>query len=109
MDIIVVFHGGLLDGEPLTSDSPDPLVRQKVERMAQILGRYLGDAEKREVDFKPYLLYTVPSPEVKERAEKEGWSEAKIKALMPKYEYEYWKHREEDGFAEISMRYKGEA
>ena len=107
MDVMVVFFGGPLDGVTMTSDSADDLERAKVLRFAQIIGGCLHDAEKREVRLDPGLVYTMPSEEIKERAKKENWSEAKIAALMPRYEYEFWKVRENDGLAEISMRFKG--
>jgi hypothetical protein len=71
-----------------------------------VIGGCLRDAEKREVSLNPGMLYTVPSEAIRERAEKEGWSEAKIAALMPKYEYEFWKVREQEGIAHISLRFK---
>ena len=84
MEMIVEFFGGPMDGVTMTSDSPDPLDRHKVELMARVIGGCL-----------------------RERAMKEGWSEAKIAALMPKYEYEFSKVREEGGIAHISLHFKG--
>ena len=106
MDIIVEFYGGILDGTTYCSDSPDELIRQKVLRIAQVIGGCMRDAERREVTFRPGLLYTVPSEEVMDRAKQEIWSEEKVRALMPHYVYEFWRVREQDGVAQISLRYK---
>jgi hypothetical protein len=106
LDVIISFVGGPLDGASMTSDSADLVERHKVQRMAQVVGGCLRDAEKREVQFKPGMLYTVPSEWVMDRAKRENWSQARIDALVPKYEYEYWKHREVDGMAEIVLRFK---
>lgn len=107
MDVMIVFFGGPLDGHTMTSDSPDALERKKVLGIAQVIGGCVRDAEKREVQFDPGLVYTVPSEQVIEVARRDGWSEAQIRALIPRYEYEYWKVREADGIAEISLRFKG--
>ena len=109
LDVIVAYHGGPLDGVTMCSDSSDPLEQKKVWLMTQIIGGCLRDAEKREVELSPGLIYTVPSTEIMERARKEVWNEAKVAALMPNYEYEFWKVRENDGIAEISLRFKGHA
>ena len=106
MDVLVEFFGGPMDGVTMTSDSPDPLERRKVEWAAHIIGGCLQDAEKREVPFNPGMIYSVPSAEIKERAKNEGWSAEKIAALMPKYEYEFEKVREVEGIAHISLRFK---
>ena len=106
MDVIGVFYGGPMDGITMTSDSSDPIERHKVDLMATVIGGCLRDAEKREVPLNPGMLYTVQSEEIKERAKKEGWSEAKVAALMPKYEYEFAKVREQDGIAYISLCFK---
>jgi hypothetical protein len=106
MDIIIVFHGGPLDGVTMSSDAADELERLKVQRMAQVIGGCLRDAEKREVEFNPGLTYTVPSEMIMDQAKKENWPHAKIQALMPYYVYEYWKHQETDGIAQISLRFK---
>ncbi|MBA3314796.1 MAG: hypothetical protein H0T47_16110 [Planctomycetaceae bacterium] len=90
----------------MTSDSPDPIEQRKVQLMAQVVGGCLRDAERREVRFDPGMLFTVPSEWVMERARREDWSPARIAAVVPKYEYEYWKHRETDGVAEITLRFK---
>jgi hypothetical protein len=107
MDIIVEFFGGPMDGVIMTNDSPDPLDRHKVEWIAHAVGGCLRDSEKREVPLNPGMVYTVQSDEIKERAKKEGWSDAKIAALMPKYEYEFSKVQEQEGIAHISLRFKG--
>jgi len=107
MDVIVEFFGGPMDGVTMTSDSSDPIERLKVELMAQVIGGCLRDMEKREVPLNPGMLYTVQSEEIRERARKEGWSEAKIAALMPKYEYEFSKVQEQEGIAHIQLRFKG--
>lgn len=107
MDVIVEFFGGPMDGVTMTSDSPDPIERHKVELMARVIGGCLRDAEKREVPLNPGMLYTVQSEEIRERAKQEGWSEAKVAALMPKYEYEFAKVREQNGIAYISLCFKG--
>jgi hypothetical protein len=107
MDVLVEFFEGPLDGVTMTSDSPDPLDRQKVEWMARVIGGCLRDAEKREVSLNPGMIYTVQSEEIKDRAKREGWSEAKIAALMPKYQYEFWKVRQSEGIAHISLRFVG--
>jgi hypothetical protein len=107
MDVFVEFFGGPMDGVTMASNSPDPLDRQKVELMARTIGGALRDAEKREVALNPGMLYTVDSQEIKERARKEGWGEAKIAALMPRYQYEFWKVREEEALAHISLRFRG--
>ncbi len=106
MDVIVTFVGGPLDGGAMTSDSADPIEQRKVQLMAQVVGGCLRDAEKREVQFNPGMLYTVPSEWVMERARRENWSRARIDAVVPKYEYEYWKFREANGIAEIFLRFK---
>jgi hypothetical protein len=106
MDVIVEFYGGPMDGVVMTSDSGDPLDRKKVERIARVVGGCLHDAEKREVSLNTGMVYTVRSTEIKERAKKEGWSDAKIAALMPRYEYTFSKVREEDGIAYISLSFK---
>lgn len=106
MDVIVSFVGGPLDGAAMYSDSPDPLERKKVQRIAQVVGGCLRDAEKREVKFDPGMLYTVPSEWIMEQARCENWSQARIDAIVPKYKYEYWKFREVDGIAEIHLRFK---
>jgi len=49
MDVIVEFFGGPMDGVTMTSDSPDPIERHKVELMAKVIGGCLRDADKREV------------------------------------------------------------
>ena len=107
MDVLVEFFGGPMDGVTLTSDSPDPLDRHKVERMARVVGGCLQDAEKWEVTLNPGMIYTVQSEEIRERAKKEGWSDAKIAALMPKYEYEFSRVEEHEGIAHITLRFKG--
>jgi hypothetical protein len=109
VDVIVEFFGRPMDGVTMTSDSPDALERHKVEWIASVIGGCLRDAEKREVPLNPGMLYTVESKEIRERASKEGWSEARIAALMPKYEYEFSKVREHEGIAHISLRFKGTA
>jgi hypothetical protein len=106
LDILVSFVGGPLDGATMTSDSPDPIEQRKVQLMAQVVGGCLRDAEKREVHFNPRMMYTVPSEWVMERARSENWSQAKIDAIVPRYEYEYWKHCEADGIAQIPLRFK---
>lgn len=106
LDVILEFFGGPLDGGTMTSDAADPLERNKVQWIARIVGSCLVDAEKKEVKFDPNMIYTVPSEEIMERAKAEGWSEAKIAALMPRYEYVYRKHREENGIAHISLQFK---
>jgi hypothetical protein len=106
MDIIVEFYGGILDGVTYYSDSPDELTRQKVVRIAQVVGGCLRDAEQREVAFQPDMLYSVPSQEVVEVATRENWSEARIKALMPYYVYEFWRVKEQNRIAHISLRYR---
>lgn len=107
MDVIVEFFGGPMDGVTMTSDSSDPIEHHKVELMTRVIGGCLRDAEKREVPLNPGMLYTVRSKEIRERARKEGWSEAKIAALMPKYEYEFSKVQDLEGIAHISLRFKG--
>ena len=108
MDIIVEFFEGPMDGVTMTSDSSDPVERQKVEWMARTIGGCLRDAEKREVPLNPGMLYTVQSEQIRERARKEGWSEAQVAALMRKYQYELLKVQEQEGIAHISLRFKGE-
>jgi hypothetical protein len=106
LDVIVSFVGGPLDGASMASDSKDPLERNKVQLMAQVVGGCLRDAEKREVQLNPGMICTVPSEWVMERANRENWSQARIDAVVPRYEYEYWQHREVDGMAEIVLRFK---
>jgi len=103
VDIIVSFINGPLDGHSLTSDSTDPIERRKVQLVAQVVGGCLRDAEKREVQFNPGLGYTVPSQWVMDVAHRENWSEAKIAAIVPKYELSHF--RESEGIADIHMRF----
>jgi hypothetical protein len=107
MDVLVEYFGGPMDGVTMTSDSADPIERNKVAWMARVVGGCLRDAEKREVPLNPRMLYTVWSEEIRERAKNEQWSDAKIAALMPKYEYEFSKVQEREGIAFISLRFKG--
>jgi hypothetical protein len=107
MDILVEFFGGALDGVTMTSESADPVEQSKVRWLAQIVGGCLHDADKREVKSDPGLTYTVPSEEMMRIARRDGWSEAKIAALMPRYEYLFQSVREVDGMALISLRFKG--
>ena len=109
MKVIVSFVGGPLDGASMKSDSQDPLEREKVQRIAHVVGGCLRDAEKREVQFDPGMLYTVPSEWVMDRARRENWSQARIDAVVRKYEYEYWQHREADGMSEIVLQFKQES
>ena len=105
MDIIVSFINGPLDGHSMTSDSTDPIERRKVELVAQVVGGCLRDAEKREVQFDPGLVHTVPSQWVMDVAKRENWTEAKIAAIVPKYEYSFSHFKESEGIAEIYMRF----
>ena len=107
MDIIVEFYGGPMDGVVMTSDSDSALDRKKVEWIARVVGGCLYDAERREVSLNTGMVFTVQSDEVKERAKREGWSDAKIAALMPRYEYAFSKVREGDCIAHISLSFKG--
>jgi hypothetical protein len=107
MDVIVEFIGGPKDGATMTSDSSDPLESHKVNWMATTIGGCLRDAEKREIQLNPGMLYTVQSEAISERAQREGWSEAKVAALMPKHEYEFSKVREQEGIAHIALHFKG--
>jgi len=107
MDIIVEFIGGPMDGVVMTSDSDDALDRKKVEWIARVIGGCLHDAEKREVPLNTGMVYTVQSADIRERAKKKGWSDAKIAALMPRYEYEFSKVREHEGLVHISLSFKG--
>lgn len=106
MDVIVSFVGGPLDGASMSSDSLDPIERKKVQLMIQVVGGCLRDAERREVQFDPGMLYTVPFEWIMERARRENWSQPRIDAVLTKYEYEYLEHREADGMAEIVLRFK---
>jgi hypothetical protein len=105
MDVLVEFFGGPLDGVTMTSDSPDSSERHKVEWMARVVGGCLRDSKKREVTLNPGMIYTVQSEKIRERAKREGWSDAKIAALMPKYEYEFWNVWQSDGIAHILLRF----
>ena len=105
MDIIVSFIGGPLDGDAIATDAADPVEQRKAQIVGQVIGGCLHDAEKREVDFKPRLTYTVPTEWVMDKAKREEWSEAKIAALVTKHDYRYSHHREAGGIAEITMEF----
>lgn len=89
----------------MTNDSTDPIECQKVQLIALVVGGCLRDAEKREVRFDPGLVYTVPSQWVMDVAKRENWSEAKIAAIVPNYEYKFLRFRESEGIAEIHMHF----
>jgi hypothetical protein len=105
VDIMVSFINGPLDGQSMTSDSTDPIERRKVHLVAQVVGGCLRDAEEREVQFDPGLASTVPFQWGMNVAQRENWSEAKIAAIIPKYEYEFSHFRESEGIAEIHVRF----
>ena len=103
MDLIVSFINGPIDGYSMTSDSTDPNECRKVQLIAQIVGGCLRDTEKREVQFDPGIVYTIPSPWIMDVAKRENWSKARIAAIVPAYEYKFSHFKQSDGIAEIFM------
>lgn len=105
MEVLIEFVGGPHDGETWSTDSPDKLQADKVRKIAWLVGAGLNIAERRESPPGNLMTFRFPSAVVAERAKAEGWSEAKIKALMPYYEYEVREVRETDGLAMLTARY----
>ena len=109
MDIIIEFFGGPMDGRVMSSDSPDPLERQKVDLAAGLMSGYLRDAEKRNMPVSPTAWFTVPNDWIKEQAKKDGWSDAEIADVL-KREHKYKlspKVQEGEGIAHISLYFDG--
>ncbi|VTR94346.1 unnamed protein product [Gemmata massiliana] len=101
--------GGPYDGKVMSTDSSDRAEVSQVRRSAQLIGAGLAIAERQESTPGNLLTFRYPSAAVAEQAKTEQWSEAKIKALMPYYEYEVREYVERDGLVLIKARYKGVA
>jgi hypothetical protein len=69
------------------------------------LGRYL--AERSEEVGQRVMTCLVPSAAVSDRARSEGWSEARVRAIMPYHRYEVREWLEEGGEVLIVAVYAG--
>jgi hypothetical protein len=102
---MIEFVGGPHDGKMMSTDSSDQTEVSKVWWIAQLVGAGLAIAERQESIPGNLMTFRYPSVTVAEQAKTEQWSEAKIKALMPYYEYEVRECIERDGLVLIIARY----
>src|SRR5436309_69533 len=106
-ELIIEFIGGPLDGKSISSDKDPELCPTALKFLLASAAQMIDRAAREERKHGTLLTWRVPSPSVSEQAKAEGWSEAKIAALMPYYEYTVNEYAEAEAIIIFTARCQG--
>src|SRR5262245_6230692 len=87
--VVIEIAGGVLDGKFIDSESSNEREAFEARMVYWLFSGSLDLMERAEdLDRSNIVLYRQPSPVVAQQAREENWSEARIAAMMPYYNYE---------------------
>jgi hypothetical protein len=107
-DVMIIFMGGgPFDGKVLSTDTDPDFDYNTARWILRLVLGSLAIAERKERKAHTLLIWRVPSPDISQRAKSEQWSEAKIAALMPYYEYDVMSCQVTDGLVMLNAHFRG--
>lgn len=106
VEMMIEFVGGPADGKVVASDDSE-LEALKARMFLRLVAVSLDNADRKEEKTGTLMTWRQPSALIAEKAKAEGWSRAKIEALMPYHEYDISEYVEGEEIVQFMARYRG--